>query len=80
MDKYHISLGPVINIKQFNGVIGIQYTFARNTDLSSIINYAEPVEFIPQTGQALKGERQNTTEASIDEISIFFGLTVDIIK
>ena len=80
MDKYHISLGPVINIKQFNGVIGIQYTFARNNDLSSIINYAEPVEFIPQTGQALKGERQNTTEASIDEISIFFGLTVDIIK
>ena len=48
--------------------------------LSSIINYAEPVEFIPQTGQALKGERQNTTKANIDEISIFFGLTVDIIK
>lgn len=80
MDKYHITVGPVIKIKQFDVVTGIQYTFARNNDLKSIINYAEPVEYIPQTGQALEGIRKNTTQAKIDEISLFFGLTVDLIK
>ena len=79
-NKYHFTLGPVLSIKQFDVLTGIQYTYARNRDISSIINYAQPVEYIPQTEQALEGLRQNAASASVNEIALFFGLTVGFFK
>jgi len=80
MDKYHITVGPVLKIKRFDVVTGIQYSFGRNKDLDPLVNYAEPYEYIPQTGQALQGFRQDQASASINEIALFFGMTVDLNK
>ena len=80
MDKYHITVGPVIKIKKFDVITGIQYTFGSNANLDPLVNYADPVEYIPQTRQSLEGIRQNEASASINEISLFFGLTVDLDK
>jgi hypothetical protein len=80
MDKYHITVGPVLKIKRFNVITGIQYTFGRNTDLNPLVNYADPVEYIPQTRQSLEGTRQNQASASLNEISLFLGLTVNLNK
>jgi hypothetical protein len=33
-----------------------------------------------ETGQALQGIQTNTAQAKVDELSLFFGLTVDLIK
>jgi len=80
MDKYHITVGPVVKIKRFDVVTGIQYSFGRNKDLDPLVNYADPYEYIPQTGQALEGFRQDQASASINEITLFFGMTVDLNK
>lgn len=80
IDKYHVTFGPILKIKRFDVVTGIQYTIGRNKNLESIINYANPVEYIPQLGQALEGVRQNEANARINEIALFFGLTVDLLK
>ena len=80
MDKYHFTIGPVLKVKRFDVVAGIQYTFGRNKKLDPVVNYADPYEYIPQTGQALEGIRQNQASASINEIALFFGMTVDLNK
>ena len=80
MDKYHITVGPVLKIKRFDVITGIQYTFGRNSDLDPLVNYADPVEYIPQTRQSLEGIRQNEASASLNEISLFLGLTVNLNK
>lgn len=80
MDKYHVTVGPVFKIKRFDVVTGIQYSFGRNKDLDPLVNYADPYEYIPQTGQALEGFRQGQASASQNEIALFFGMTVDLKK
>ena len=80
MDKYHITIGPLAKIKHFEVVTGIQYSFGRNTDLDPLVNFPDPYEYIPQTGQALEGFRQDQASVSINEIALFFGMTVDLNK
>ena len=71
MDKYHVSVGPVVKMKRFDVLTGIQYSFGRNRELDPVINYTNPVEFIPQTGQSLEGIRNNQASASLNEIALF---------
>jgi hypothetical protein len=80
VDKYHITVGPVLRIKRFDVVTGIQYTLGRNADINQVINYSRPVEYNPATRQALEGARDNSAKARIDEIAIFFGVIVDLAK
>lgn len=80
MDKYHITVGPVLKIKKFDLVTGIQYTFGSNSGLDPLVNYATPVEYIPQSNQSLEGLRGNEASANFNEISLFFGLTVNLDK
>ena len=80
MDKYHITVGPVLKISRFNVITGIQYSFGRNSDLDPLVNYADPIEYIPQTRQSLEGLRLNEASASLNEISLFLGLTVNLNK
>jgi len=80
MDKYHITVGPVLKIKRFNVITGIQYTFGSNSDLDPLVNYADPIEYIPQTRLSLEGTRQNQASATFNEISLFLGLTVNLDK
>jgi len=56
----------------------MQYTFARKNGFDQVINYSDPVEYIPDTKQALEGIRQQTASARLNEFAFFFGLIVDI--
>lgn len=76
MDKFHFTIGPVISFKKFNMITGVQYTLGRNSDLDPIVNYADPQEYIPETGQSLEGLRQNEANARLNEFALFFGLTL----
>jgi hypothetical protein len=78
INKYHFSVGPVLKIKQFNILTGVQYTYGMNKTMGQAVNYANPVEYIPATGQSLEGLRQNNAVAKINELALFFGVTVDL--
>jgi hypothetical protein len=80
VDKYHITLGPVLTIKRFQVVTGLQYTFGRNNDMLQVVNYSDPVEYNPITRQALEGLRQNTATARVNELAFFFGAIINLTK
>ena len=67
----------MLKIKQFNVIAGLQYTRGKEDNMPEMVNYANPVEYVPETEQALEGVRQNVAVATLNEIAIFFGLTVD---
>jgi hypothetical protein len=80
LDKYHITLGPVARFKNIQVITGLQYTYGRNRGFENIVNYANPVEYIPSTNQSLQGLRQGNAEAYINELALFFGLTLGLKK
>ena len=80
IDKYHITVGPVLTIKRFQVVTGLQYSFGRNNDMLQVVNFSEPVEYNPITRQALEGLRQNTATARVNELAFFFGAIIDLTK
>ena len=80
LNKYHFTIGPVLTIKRSEVVTGIQYTFGGNKNFPNVINYKNPVEYIPLTGQSLEGIRMNNASTSINELSLFLGITVDLFK
>ena len=77
INKYHITAGAVLKIMKLRVIGGLQYTRGKNTSLPEMVNYANPVEYIPETEQALEGIRQNNAETILNEISLFFGLLVE---
>lgn len=78
LDKYHFTLGPVWEYKRYKVVTGLQYTHGGNKDMFQMVNYSDPVEYNSETDQSLEGTRQNNVEASLNEIALFLGLTVDL--
>jgi hypothetical protein len=80
INKYHITLGPVISIKKFQIVTGIQYTLGRNRDMQQAVNFSDPIEYNPITKQALEGIRQNNVTTRINELALFFGAIIDLTK
>jgi hypothetical protein len=80
MDKYHITSGLIVKFNAFSVVSGLQYTLGRNKDMTQAVNYSDPVEYNPVTDQSLMGVRQNTAQASLNEFSIFVGMSVDFNK
>ncbi len=80
MDKYHFTIGPVYRIKRLTFVTGLQYTFGNTKDFNPFVNFANPVEFNPETRQSLEGVREGQASASIKEIAIFFGVSVNLDK
>ena len=75
VDKYHVVAGPYFEVKKLSAVLGIQYTWGRKYNLSNLINYADPVEYIPETDDALQGEKQNNMHIKYNELSLFIGIT-----
>jgi len=75
LNKYHFIAGPRQRVKKFDLVLGIQYTWGRESDLYNFTNFSEPVEYIPATNQSLQGIRQNNMNINYNEISLFFGAT-----
>lgn len=78
LDMYHITAGAFLKIKKVKVVAGLQYTYGRNKEMLEIVNYANPVEYIPQTDQALEGVRQQDAEIKLNEIALFFGLSLEL--
>lgn len=78
MNKYHITSGLGIKVKDFTIISGLQYTFGRNKNMEQIISYTEPVEYDPSTQHALEGSRQNNSQARLNEFSLFLGLSLNI--
>lgn len=77
IDKYHITGGFVSTIWKLKILSGIQYTFARNHNVTQLINYSNPVEYNPKTQQSLEGQRQNNAKIKMNEIALFFGMSVE---
>ena len=79
LDKYHFTIGPVWRFQRYKIVSGLQYTTGRNKDAYQIVNYADPVEYIPETDQSLVGIDRTNAEAALTEIALFFGISIDLI-
>jgi hypothetical protein len=79
LDKYHLTIGPVWKFQRYKIVSGIQYTTGRNKDAYQIVNYADPVEYIPETDQSLVGIDRTIAEAALTEIALFFGISIDLV-
>jgi hypothetical protein len=58
-------------------ISGVQYSRGRNTDMPELVNYSTPVEYNPLTDQSLEGTRQNNADVLYNDISLFFGVSVD---
>jgi len=56
----------------------LQYTLGRNNDAYQRVNYSNPIEYNPTTDQSLAGIGKTKSEAALNEIALFFGLTVDL--
>ena len=80
MDKYHFTIGPVYKINRLTLATGLQYTFGSSKNFNPYVNYANPVEFIPETRQSLEGLREANANASLKEFALFFGISVDLNK
>ncbi len=76
LNKYHITLGPVLKLRKVQLVAGVQYSFGRNKDILQIVNYSDPMEYNPVSKQSLEGVRQNNSKIAFDEFSLFLGLTI----
>lgn len=78
INKYHLTAGAVLKIKQFSVIAGLQYSRGKIENAPEMVNYADPVEYISETEQSLEGVRQKDAVATMNEISLFFGLSVDL--
>jgi hypothetical protein len=76
---YHITFGGEFHIKQLDFVAGIEYSRARDKDELQIINFSDPLEYLPDTGLALQGIRTNTMNVNYNALSLFIGLTLNIL-
>ena len=80
VNKYHITLGPVLTLKKFQVITGLQYSLGRNRDIPQVVNYSDPFEYIPVTRQALEGLRENTVNTKVNELAFFFGAIIDLTR
>ena len=78
LNKYHITSGVGLKIKNLTIVSGLQYTFGRNKNMEQLIDYSEPVEYNPVTQHALEGIRHNNTNARLNEFALFLGVSISL--
>ena len=76
-DKYHFSIGPIFEMKSFNLITGLQYSWGRNSRMRNLVNMSDPVEYIPELDVSLQGLREDNASAKLNEISLFFGINFD---
>jgi hypothetical protein len=78
LNKYHFSTGSLFIYKRLNISAGFQYSFGKRNNTNNLINYAEPLEYQPETDYSLEGVRLNNSSARFDEISIFISVAIDL--
>lgn len=77
-NRYHLTGGPVVQLSRYTFVTGIQYTFGGTKDLDQLVNFAEPLEYIPATGQSLEGVRESNMNVKLNDLTLFLGVIVDL--
>lgn len=77
LNKYHVTAGSIVQIKNFGVVLGLQYSRGRAKDYQQIINYSDPYQYNPITKQGLEGDKQSNVNVRLDELGLYFGIKVD---
>lgn len=78
LDKYHITGGPVLRVKDAIFITGFQYSNATGKNLQQIINYSDPIEYNSINNTSLQGIKEDTVKATIRELTVFLGVTVEL--
>ncbi len=78
MNKWHISSGFMFEISRFKILSGLQYSYARAENVMQASNYTSPVEYNPISDRSLDGARRRVATASLNELTLFFGLSVGV--
>lgn len=78
LDKFHFTGGPVLRVKDAIFITGFQYSTGSEKNVQQIINYSEPIEYNPLNNTALQGVKENNVTASIKELTVFLGITVNL--
>jgi len=74
-NKFHLTSGTNLNVRQIDLILGLQYSWGREMNITTIRNFADPVEYSPETGKSLQGYPEDIMDFKFDEISLFFGFT-----
>ena len=73
-DKYHVTVGPIIKIKKFNLITGIQYSHGGQKNMRQLVNFSNPIEYNPNLDVSLQGIREDNATLKLSEIALFFGV------
>ena len=80
LNKYHFTNGSLFTYKRLNIAAGFQYTFGKRNNAKNVINYAEPIEYNPETDYSLEGIRQSNGKTRFDELSLFISVAINLEK
>lgn len=77
---YHYSAGLNFNFKNNNIIAGGQFSYGYKSGLSPIVNFNDPIEYNPETGNALQGPEQNNAYSRYYGVSIYISATLNFIS
>jgi hypothetical protein len=76
-DRYHITGGLNLTVFGQDLMAGLQYTLGLENNEKQFINLSHPVEYNPDTYQALQGEIKINRSTVLNSISLYFGATIN---
>lgn len=77
---YHYSAGLNFSFKNNNVIAGGQFSYGSKNNMSQIANFSDPVEYDPETGNALQGPIQNNAYIKYYGVSIYISATLNFIS
>jgi hypothetical protein len=77
---YHYSAGLNFNFKKNNVIAGGQFSFGYKNDVPQIANFNNPMEYDPDSGNALQGPVQNNAYTRYYGVSIYISATLNFIS
>jgi hypothetical protein len=75
LDYYHITGGLSFSIFGQNIIAGVQYSIGAQRNLEQFANLSDPIEYDNVDNVPLQGVRQNTMNAKVNSIILYFGAT-----
>jgi hypothetical protein len=77
-NKYHFTTGVLFKYNNLKLSTGVQYSFGKIENARSIVNYSEPVEYIPESDYSLQGAPNSISNTRFDELSLIVSFSVDL--
>lgn len=74
---YHYSAGINFNFKKNNVTAGGEFSFGSKSNLTQIVNFNDPVEYNPETGEALLGPTDNDAYLRYYGVSVYISATLN---